>query len=168
MESSLLGALQGRSGALFWVSAIAVAAGVTALAVSLLVVGARLARARRRRVAAAMAAPARPPLAAASRAEPGPAIPPSAAVLRAYQAQAGGESAPRDPEFPPPATAAGVEPGQGGSAIRLAPLLIRLRTAANRLEDVALAMEPPAAAEAGNFGLKTGPNDVEYLFRTGV
>jgi hypothetical protein len=147
---------------------VAVAAGITALAVSLLLVGARLARARRRRLAVATAAPARSPVAAASRAVPGPVAPPSAAVLRAYQAQAGGESAPRDPEFPPPTTTAGVEPGQGGSVVRLAPLLTRLRAAANRLEEVALATEPPAATEAGNSGLKTGPDDVEYLFRTGV
>lgn len=168
MESSLLGALQGHSGPLFWVSAVAVAAGVTALVVSLLLVGSRVARARRRRLATATAAPVRPPAAATSRAEPGPAVPPSAAGLRAYQAQAGGESAPQDREFPPAPAAAGVEPGQGGSATRLAPLLTRLRTAANRLEDVALAMEPPTTAGVGNSGLKTGPDDVEYLFRTGV
>jgi hypothetical protein len=167
VESTLLGALQGRSGPLFWVSAVAVAAGVTALTVSLLVVGARLARARRRRLAAAAAAPARSPVALAARAEPAPAVPPTAAVLRAYQAQAGGAEASRDPESPLPETAAGVEPGRGGSATRLAPLLTRLRTAANRLEEAALAMESSAPAEAGHLCLKTGPDEVEYLFRTG-
>ncbi len=153
---------------MFWVSAVAVAVGVTALTVLLLLIGARLVRSRRRRLAAAGLAPARSPVAALSRAVPGPVAPPSAAVLRAYQAQAGGESVPREPEFPPPATTEGVEPGQGGSIVRLAPLLTRLRTAANRLEEVALAMEPSSTAEAGNSGLKTSPDGVEYLFRTGI
>ncbi|MHB8078762.1 MAG: hypothetical protein ACYDIE_05865 [Candidatus Krumholzibacteriia bacterium] len=163
MESLLSGALQGRSGPLFWASAIAVAAGITALTVALLLAVARLARARRRRAAA----PSPSPLVAAGRAEAAPAPPPTAAVLRAYQAQAGEETAPRDPEAPAPAPG-GVEPGQGGNAVRLVPLLTRLRAAANRLEEVALALEPPALAGTGNSGLKTAPEDVEYLFRTGV
>jgi len=161
VDSSLLGALQGGSGPLFWASAVAVAAGVTALAVSLLLVGARLARARRRRQAAAAA------VAPAVRVAPGPAAAPPAA-LRAYRAQAGGEADPRDEPPVSAAPDAGVEPGQGGSAVRLAPLLTRLRTAANRLEELALAQESPAGGAAGNSGLKTVPEDVEYLFRTGV
>lgn len=167
MESTLLDALQGGSGPLFWASAAAVAAGITALAVSLLLVGARLARARRRRLADAAAAPARPPVATVPRAEPAAAAPPAAA-LRAYQAQAGGEDAAAAPPAGSAAVAGGVEPGQGGNAVRLAPLLTRLRTAADRLEEVALALESPTPAAAGNSGLKTRPDDVEYLFRTGV
>lgn len=170
MTDNVLELLQARSGPLFWVSALAMAAGGTALVIAPL-----LALRRWRRHAAGPARqPARPVPAAKAAAQ--------AAGLRAYRAQAGGAvaAAAGSPvaggapaggaaDVAPPlaaAPASGVEPGAVGlGAVRLAPLLARLRRAAAELEDYAARDE--AAPPAEEKGLKALAEAVEYVHKAG-
>lgn len=171
MTDNVLELLQARSGPLFWASALAMAAGGTALVVTPLLA---LRRWRRRR-----AGPARQPV----RPAPAARAAAQAAGLRAYRAQAGGASvtpagvpagagaaAVRAPSAAtPPAAAApesGVEPGTAGlGAARLAPLLARLRRAAADLEDYAARDETAPPAE--DKSLKTMAGAVEYVHKAG-
>lgn len=167
MTDNVLELLQARSGPLFWASAFAMAAGGTALVIAPLLA---LRRWRRRRTGPARR-PARPAPAAKAAAQ--------AAGLRAYRAQAGGPSvtpagSPAGAAAPaggapavaaPPVVApSGVEPGSAGlGAVRLAPLLARLRRAAADLEDYAARDEAVPPPE--EMGLKALAGAVEYVHK---
>lgn len=161
MTDNVLELLQARSGPLFWASAFAMAAGGTALVIAPLLA---LRRWRRRRTGPARR-PARPAPAAKAAAQ--------AAGLRAYRAQAGGPSvtpagSPAGAAAPaggaPAVAPSGVEPGSAGlGAVRLAPLLARLRRAAADLEDYAARDEAVPPPE--EMGLKALAGAVEYVHK---